>query len=148
MKEEEKIIARYGRKGAWTVPEGYFESVRLEVIEKLPEYPAAPAPVKLSRWQRLKPYVYLAAMFGGIWCMMQMFHQISGAGKLSLDNPPEQIAALMSEPEMTDMYMLPSSISDAELIDDVSSEYTSIEDFEKDFGVEIAPQFEKADSAK
>lgn len=145
MREEEKIITRYGREGAWKVPEGYFESVRLEVLDKLPEYPAKPE-VKLSRWQRLKPYVYLAAMFAGIWCMMQMFHQISGAGKLSLDNPPAQIAALMSEPEMTDMYMLPSSISDAELLDEISREYSSIDDFEKDFGVEIDPEFKNADN--
>ncbi|MDE6007277.1 MAG: hypothetical protein K2G67_06970 [Muribaculaceae bacterium] len=144
MKEEEKIIMRYGRKGPWSVPEGYFDSVRLEVLENLPEYPAKPVAGQMTRWQRLKPYVYLAAMFAGIWCMMQMFHQMSGAGKLSLDNPPEQIAALMSEPEMTDVYMIPSTISDVELLDDISSQYSSIDDFEKDFGVEIAPEFENA----
>lgn len=146
MKEEEKLIERYGRKGPWTVPDGYFDSVCAEVLEKLPEYPAKPQPVELSRWQRIKPYAYLAAMFAGIWCMMQVFHHASGVGKLSLDNPPAQIAALMAEPDMADMmYSLPSSVSDDELIDEVSGQYSSIEDFEEDFGVEIEPEYENAD---
>lgn len=145
MKEEEKIIERYGRKGPWSVPEGYFESLSKDVMDKLPEYPAMPEPIKLSAWQRSKPYVYLAAMFAGIWCMMQVFHHAAGVGTLNLDNPPEQIAALMSEPEVNEMYLIPSSISDDELIDDVSKNYSSIEDFEKDFGVDINPEFDNAD---
>ena len=31
MKEEEKLIDRYGRKGPWTVPDGYFEAVRIDI---------------------------------------------------------------------------------------------------------------------
>ena len=145
MKEEDIIIERYGRKGPWSVPDGYFESVRMEIESKLPEYPAAPAPVKLSTWQRVKPYVYLAAMFGGIWCMMKVFHHASDMGRLSLDNPPEQIAAYMGDPEMTDMYMLPTSLSDAELIDEVSDNYSTIEDFEEDFGYTLEPEYDKID---
>lgn len=145
MKEEEKLIARFGRKGPWSVPDGYFDSVCVEILDKLPEYPEKPKPVELSRWQRLKPYVYLAAMFAGIWCMMQMFHHASGVGNLSLDNPPEQIAALMAEPAVADMYALPSSVSDDELIDEVSGQYSSIEEFEQDFGVKIKPEYVNAD---
>lgn len=142
MKEEEKIIERYGRKGPWGTPDGYFDSVRVEVMDRLPDYPAAPQPVRLSRWQRLKPYAYLAAMFAGIWCMMQVVRHASGSAPLDLDNPPARIAALMSEPDVNEIYYLPSAESDAELLDEVSSEYTSMDDFRKDFGVEIEPQYE------
>ncbi|MBD5348945.1 MAG: hypothetical protein HDR84_06840 [Bacteroides sp.] len=145
MKEEEKIIGRYGRKGPWKVPEGYFESLSVDIIEKLPAHPEKQQPVKLSAWQRVKPYVYLAAMFAGIWCMMQMFHNVSGMGSLNIDNPPEHIASLMSESAMDDMYLMPLSDSDYELIDEMSSKYSSIEEFEKDFGVTIEPQFDNAD---
>lgn len=143
MKEEEKIIERYGRKGPWRMPDGYLDSVCVDVLAALPEFPVVPQPVKMSRWQRVKPYVYLAAMFGGIWCMMQMFHHAAGNSQLNLDNPPAHIAALMSESDMGDMLSLPTLESDMELIDEVSAEYSSIEDFQKDFGVDIKPQYDK-----
>lgn len=142
MKEEDKIIATYGRKSPWTVPDGYFESVWTEIETKLPEYPVVPVRGRMSVWQRIKPYVCLAAMFAGIWCMMKVFHNVSGAGHLNLDNPPEQIAAYMGEPEVADMYVLPSDISDAELLDEVSDSYSSIDDFEADFGYRLEPKYD------
>lgn len=147
MKEEDKLIARFGRKTPWAVPDGYFETVRIEIESKLPAYPAAPQPERMSVWQRVKPYVYLAAMFAGIWCMMKVLHNAGASGDLSLDNPPEHIAAYMGDPDsdLTDMYSLPVSLSDGELIDEVSDDYDSIEEFEKDFGYELEPEYEKID---
>lgn len=146
MKEEEKLIDKFGRKGPWSVPDGYFDTMREEVMSKLPEYPAVQKSVDLSTWQRIKPYVYLAAMFAGIWCMMQVFHRVSGnMGTLSLDNPPEYLAAYVNESEPDDFLMLPSSLSDEELMDEVSDQYDSIEDFEKDFGYELQPEFDNID---
>lgn len=133
MKEEEKIITKYGRKGPWKVPDGYFEATFSEIAAKLPEYPEKPEEAPMSVWQRIKPYAYLAAMFMGIWLMMQVFHRVSGADTLSLDNPPAQIAAYMGDASTDDMYLLPSSLSDEELIDDVSENYQSIEEFAADF---------------
>ncbi|MDE7179615.1 MAG: hypothetical protein K2N88_00225 [Muribaculaceae bacterium] len=141
MKEEEKIIARFGRKGPWSVPEGYFDSLSQEIAAKLPEMPEAEKPAKLTPWQRVKPYAYLAAMFAGIWCMMQMFHHISGVGTLSLDNPPEHIAALMADEDAEVSYSLPSAFSDAELIEEISSQYSDIDQFKEDFGVEIESKY-------
>ncbi len=145
MKEEEKLIDRYGRKGPWTVPDGYFETVRIEIASKLPEYPAMPVAARMSVWQRVRPYVYLAAMFAGIWCMMKVFHNASGMGQLSLDNPPEHIAAYMGDSDAGDMYLLPSSLSDDELLDEVSENYASIEEFERDFGYDLQPEYSKID---
>lgn len=133
MKEEDKIIAKYGKKGPWRVPEGYFEAVYEQIEVNLPEYPEKPQMVQLSKWQRVKPYLYLAAMFMGIWLMMQVFHRVSGGDTLSLDNPPQQIAAYMGDASMEDMYVVPSSLSDEELIDEVSENYNSMAEFEADF---------------
>ncbi len=145
MKEEDKIIERYGRKGPWRVPEGYFDSVRLDIEAKLPEYPAAPTRAGMSVWQRVKPYVYLAAMFAGIWCMMKVFHNASGLGTLSLDTPPEHIAAYMGNPEVSDMILRQSDLSDEELLDEVSDSYDSMEEFERDFGYQLEPQYDNID---
>lgn len=141
--EEDRLIERYGRKSPMTVPDGYFDSVRIEIGSKLPAYPTPPARQGMSLWQRVKPYVYLAAMFAGIWCMMKVFHDISSADRLSLDNPPEQIAAYMGDREVTDMYIMSSDISDMELLDEVSASYSSIDDFERDFGYELEPEYDR-----
>ena len=139
MKEEEKLIDRYGRKGPWTVPDGYFEAVRIDIASKLPV------------WQRVKPYVYLAAMFAGIWCMMKVFHNASGMGKLSLDNPPEHIAAYMrdSDADAGEISLFSSPLSDDEilgrLLDEVTDSYESIDDFERDFGYALQPEYEEID---
>lgn len=143
MKEEEKIIATFGRKGPWSVPDGYFESVRIEIASKLPVYPEKPQPVIMTKWQRVKPYVYLAAMFAGIWCMMKVFHHASGMDQVNLDNPPEQIASYMGDPGVSEMMMLPADMSDIELLDEVSDSYDSMEEFEKDFGYELEPQYDR-----
>lgn len=133
MNQEDKLKHKYGTEGGWTVPEGYFEKVYAEIESKLPPYKEAEREVKLTRWQRVKPYVYLAAMFAGIWMMMQVFHRVSGSTQLNLDNPPEQIAMAMVEPEITDLYTLTQSMSDVELEEELCNQYNSIEEFERDF---------------
>lgn len=142
MKEEKILLDKFGNKSPYVVPEGFFESFRAEIEGKLPEHPEAPKPVQLSIWQRIKPYAYLAAMFAGIWMMMQVFHNVAGGDQLNIDNPPAQIAALMSDPEVIDVYDAPVSISDEELIDEASQDYSSIEDFEKDFNYSFKPQYD------
>ena len=64
-------------------------------MSKLPDYPEVERVAPLSVWQRVKPYVYLVAMFAGIWMMMKVFHTVSTADRLSLDNPPEAIVQLL-----------------------------------------------------
>lgn len=141
MKEEKFLDDKFGRKGPWTVPDGYFDTMREQVMSKLPEYPAQNKPADLSVWQRIKPYVYLAAMFAGIWCMMKVFHNAAGNASLSLDNPPEHIAAYIGEMDDDDIYLIPSSLSDEEVLDDMSGYYNNIEDFEKDFGYNLKPEY-------
>lgn len=143
--QEDKLKLKYGQKGGWRVPEGYFESVYKEIGEKLPDYPEVQRHVEMTRWQRIKPYIYLAAMFAGIWLMMKVFYHASGNVTLSLENPPEHIALAMSEPDLNDFYSLPESISDIELEREVSGEYNSIEEFEKDFGYEFEPEYKDID---
>lgn len=145
MKEEEKLIATFGRKTPFTVPDGYFESVRNEIEASLPAYPEKPKREDMTTWQKLKPYVYLAAMFAGIWCMMKVFHHASGIDRINLDNPPAQIAAYMGDPGLTDMMMIPADMSDLELMNEVSESYDSMEEFEKDFGYELEPEYDNID---
>lgn len=72
MKREDDILKKIGRESGYKVPEGYFEQFVSRMNAELPER-ELPEPVHPSLWQRLKPYVYMAAMFTGIWLMVKVF---------------------------------------------------------------------------
>lgn len=61
-----------------TVPPGYFASFKESMSQKLPEninaeHPELIRTERISLWTRCRPYVYMAAMFAGVWCMTKMF---------------------------------------------------------------------------
>ena len=131
METRHDILEKVGHKTGYTVPDGYFDSVRSKIMQSLPEYREA-KPVPISRWKKIQPYIYMAAMFAGIWCMMKMFHMMT-TSDLSLDNPPEAIALAMANSDHSDWYA-PSDNAEVFMIeDDVVSQYSSIDDFKKDF---------------
>lgn len=140
---EEKLKETYGKNPGWKVPDGYFDSFYIEMSEKLPEMKLPASAEPLSKWQRVKPYLYLAAMFAGIWMMMKVFHTASQNASLNLENPPEHIAMLMASDPDYDLYADPDIDSDD--IDSVLNSYDSMEDLGKDMGIEIQPAYDKGD---
>lgn len=141
MNEEQRIMDKFGKKYPGHVPDGYFESFVTGMMETLPESPQVPKQAPMTMWQRLKPYVYMAAMFAGIWLMMNVFHRVSGTDRLSLDNPPENIAQIMEQPEVMDYYTPTSVIDDMEAEMELSETYSNMEEFEKDFGYSLDPEY-------
>lgn len=83
-----------------TVPEGYFEAFKAKMKVSLPEQEwerealGEHKAVPKSFWQKVRPYVYMAAMFAGVWCMMKMFDIMKGDGNMSIESRPELVAAL------------------------------------------------------
>lgn len=75
MTEDNKQKYAFAKTPGMTIPDGYFadfQSRMMQTIDTLPQ-PEATQEVKRSVWQTVKPYVYMAAMFCGIWLMMHMF---------------------------------------------------------------------------
>ena len=72
MKKKEDILQQIGGKTGYKVPEGYFENFTARMTEQLPDR-QLPKPEIVTTWQKLRPYIYLAAMFAGIWLMLQVF---------------------------------------------------------------------------
>lgn len=111
MKEEDKLKQTYGTQTGFRVPDDYFDNVFTRIGDQLPSVPESAVPMPQSKWQRLKPYIYLAAMFGGIWCTMKMVSMLSDTEPqtVSLDNPPQLVAQAMETPEVVaQMYSEPS----------------------------------------
>ena len=57
MIEEEYLRSRMGTKNPFTVPEGYFEQLTAQVMDRLPEK----KPAKVAVMKRLRPWLYAAA---------------------------------------------------------------------------------------
>lgn len=53
-------------KNPFKVPENYFAQFNEEIMNRLPEKEFA-APVTVTLWDRVKPWVYMAAMFIGLY---------------------------------------------------------------------------------
>ena len=133
MKQEEKILEKYGKDSGMKVPEGYFSELNSRIMDQLPPYEVRRSVPQLSSWQRVRPYIYLAAMFCGIWLMMKLFHSVSQPMSLSLDNPPEALVYLIErESDLPDMNMMPM-IDDYMLEEDVVMSYDSFAEFQEDF---------------
>ncbi|MGL4851955.1 MAG: hypothetical protein ACRC3Z_04845 [Phocaeicola sp.] len=72
MKEENDIRKKCGTDNPFSVPEGYFEQFAKEMMEKLPEKEIQEEP-EVTRWQKMKPWVYMAAMFCGMMFSIKLF---------------------------------------------------------------------------
>ncbi len=110
MEKKSDILSRVDRKSGMTVPESYFADFAERMMQSLPEKPQMQTVAAQPRtlWQRVRPYCYMAAMFGGIWCMLRMFTMMGGADtNLSIDNYPGVSAALADEMFVKD-YIVPS----------------------------------------
>lgn len=101
------ILDKIGRHDGMTVPDGYFDTLTQRIEASLPERDwekeQADNIAPRSIWQRIRPYVYLAAMFAGVWCMMHIF-SLTGAtsqGQMSIDNYPV-LAQALSDPTVAE----------------------------------------------
>lgn len=103
------ILDRIDRHSGMTVPDGYFEQFAASMKHSLPEQPweseeqmdAHVLPAN-SIWQRIRPYVYMAAMFAGIWLMMNISTLVGTGGDVPLSTTSAgipSIAQLIEEGE-------------------------------------------------
>ena len=75
--EEPDILKRIGKDAGFKVPENYFAEFNARMAQELPEVTITEVNEKPSLWLRVRPYVYLAAMFAGVWCTMKVFTGIT-----------------------------------------------------------------------
>lgn len=73
MEEEKNILRKVGTKNPFTVPEGYFENFTPELMSKLPEKEPLLPIQEPTLWQRVKPWLYMTAMFCGIMLSVKIF---------------------------------------------------------------------------
>ena len=133
MKTENDILSKLGNDSGMKVPEGYFADFANRMAKELStqdfENEQSPKVLPRSRWQQMRPYIYLAAMFMGIWCMMKMFNLMQPADtNLLIDSNPPLISALNDDAFAEDFYY-EEYIDDSEILEDMYDEGMSTSDF-------------------
>ena len=71
MKEEKELLARCGKENPFKTPEGYFEHFHEEMMTRLPKPEVVAAPRQVSLMERIKPLLYMAAMFASTVFLIQ-----------------------------------------------------------------------------
>ena len=83
MREEDQLLKKVGTQNPFKVPEHYFEDFSEELMNKLPEKEILPVSQEITLWQRVKPWLYMTAMFCGIMLSVRIF-----VGETKRDNFP------------------------------------------------------------
>lgn len=128
MKPDKNILDSVDRIDGMRVPEGYFAdfAAKMEAMLPVTEFENSQSysseeqnKQPLTRWQRVRPYVYMAAMFAGAWCMLKMFSLMSpsSGNGISFDNDPV-IAKAIGNEQFIDEYFL-DSYSQYDLYQDI-----------------------------
>lgn len=113
MREEDNIRKKVGTQNSFQVPEGYFENLTSEVMNKLPQKEKSAFEVETPTvWTRMKPLVYMAAMFVGAALIIRVAS--SGPEKVS-----DEVAVSETDVEaVTDEYI--DAAMDRSMLDDYS----------------------------
>ena len=73
MGKEDNILRKAGTGNPFRVPEHYFDNFTEELMGKLPEKEPLPFSSEPTLWERVKPWIYMAAMFCGIMLSVRIF---------------------------------------------------------------------------
>ena len=93
MKDDKNILDKVDRKSGMTTPDNYFADFAEKMIQSLPEKKEPIITQPVTTWQRIRPFVYLVAMFAGVWCMVKMVNLITSNPASGLSQSTEQIVA-------------------------------------------------------
>lgn len=121
MKEEDRIGKTLGTENPFRVPEGYFEQLASEVMDKLPEKKHIPTH-ETTLWEKVRPLLYMAAMFVGAALIIRVAssHYTPAASDETIVAQEEEVEKEMEyidmamENTMMDDYSLYLYLADAE----------------------------------
>lgn len=121
MNEDKALKQRYGKENPFRTPEGYFEHLTDSIMSQLPEKtPQQHAPIRM--WDRVKPWLYMAAMFVGLMFTARMFmgkytaKENQGTNtevSYSVSEIPEEYIEPIVDKAMMDDYQLYEYLTDA-----------------------------------
>ena len=79
MKTEQNNLDRLKGKNPFTVPEGYMEGLTANIMSQLPEREPEEEVKKVSLMDRVRPWLYMAAVFAGLGLFFKAIVGINGS---------------------------------------------------------------------
>ncbi|MDR1918172.1 MAG: hypothetical protein LBQ65_00820 [Tannerellaceae bacterium] len=80
MEEETQDLDRLRGANPFIVPEGYMEGLSSRIMSRLPDKPFS-EPVRVTLMDRLRPWLYLAAVFAGLGLFVNLLVGKKDAGQ-------------------------------------------------------------------
>ena len=111
--DDSTLLNKYGKNPGFKVPENYFADFNQRMAEMLPDVEITPVDAKPTMWQRLKPLVYMAAMFAGVWCMMSVFSHFSNTSSIQ---SIKAVAEQLYDDNNVDEFIMSGSVSDYDIL--------------------------------
>ena len=129
------ILRKVDHNDGLRTPDGYFDTfaarmeVRLPRLEMEREGAGASHVLHRSVWQRIRPYVYMAAMFMGVWCMMQMFTLIHQSASADPVTQSPALATALGNEQFVGEYLISAggALDDYEIMESLYEEGASVE---------------------
>ena len=119
MGKEDNILKKAGTDNPFSVPDHYFEDFSRNLMAKLPEKEPLPLPEEPTLWQRVKPWIYMAAMFCGIMLSVRVFvgdpqkEEIPHINVADAENIPDEDWEIIIDRIMMDDYTIYQYLTDA-----------------------------------
>lgn len=119
MGKEDNILKKAGTDNPFSVPDHYFEDFSRNLMAKLPEKEPLPLPEEATLWQRVKPWIYMAAMFCGIMLSVRVFvgepqkEEIPHINVADAENIPDEDWEIIIDRIMMDDYTIYQYLTDA-----------------------------------
>lgn len=114
-KEQSHLLDKLGKDPGFKVPDGFFDTFNKSLADSLPEVTITEEEQNTSWWTKSRPYLYLAATFAGIWCMMQVFAFMSNTGIDQMQRISE-IASGIPNDDNADEFIMSGGASDYDIL--------------------------------
>lgn len=103
MKQEDILREKFGRENHFRVPESYFDDFAKRMMKQIPEDVKVDVPEskRISLFTKVKPYLYLAAMFCGLLFGVNVvrYHY------LQVSDNTENVPARIAQDSYSDQYI-------------------------------------------
>jgi len=102
MDKKRMLLKDISKVDPFKTPEGYFENFTNGIMSQLPDVVRENS-ITVNLWHRVRPWIYMAAMFAGIALMIRLF--VSAPTSLDTKNYASEGLKLSSSSDIDDYYL-------------------------------------------
>lgn len=121
MKDERNNLESLKGKNPFSVPEGYLEGLTTQIMSQLPEKPRTEQTKQISLMERVRPWLYMAAVFAGLGLFFKGIVSILP----SSTEPASNSLLVKTEISADSLNSLEGTEEDEEYLEYIETQYTN-----------------------